>query len=95
VILALVYAIQYTVGRSQALVNWKGCDRKGIQCKIFWWNIGFSRCHKKTKKVIIPFLSTAGVQYTIPTKLGMVIGYHFCTPLTFVDLISSFATRGY
>jgi len=35
----------YSKGRSQTLVNWEGCGRKGIQHKIVMWDVGWFRCH--------------------------------------------------
>lgn len=35
---AMECAIPYTVGQSQAKVNWKGCGRNGIRCKILGWD---------------------------------------------------------
>ena len=59
-------------------------------------NFVIPKCDKKPKKT--HFSSTAGVQPTIPTILGMVIEEVrpiFATPLTFFDPNSSFMTRGY
>ena len=56
------YAIQHIVCRSQAQVNWQGCNRKNIQFKILGWDTGFSRsrlcgCCKRGKSGRVPSIN--------------------------------------